>query len=211
MATLERGRPRDPGNDAAILDAALDLLIERGVAGASIEAIARRAGVGSKVTVYRRWQSKEDLLMAALEHARGPEPEPADTSLDALIDTTAALLSDTRFRTLMIRVIGASVEYPALVDAYTERHLRPRLDTLARTARASVVSGDFPSDTDPAVIEDAFAGAIGVVLLRRDTAPRIAARLRATLHQLGYRGQTGPEPGRVPQLPSSSGDPVDLT
>ncbi|MDN5914123.1 MAG: TetR/AcrR family transcriptional regulator [Pseudonocardia sp.] len=193
MARLERGRPRDPGNDAAILDAALDLLIERGAAGASIEAIARRSGVGSKVTVYRRWKSKEDLLMAALEHARGPESDPDDTSLEMLIDTTAASLSDARFRTLMVRVIGASVEYPALVDAYTDRHLRPRLDTLALVARASVASGDFPPDTDPAVIEDAFAGAIGVVLLRRDTAPRIAARLRATLSQLGYRPQRRPE------------------
>jgi AcrR family transcriptional regulator len=60
-----RGRPRDPDTDRAILHAAFDLFVERGVDGASMEQIARPAGVG-KLTVYRRW-SKEERLAQAIE------------------------------------------------------------------------------------------------------------------------------------------------
>ena len=61
-----RGRPRDPDIDTAILRAAFELFVERGIDGASIEQIAKRAGVG-KLTVYRRWSSKEELLAQAIE------------------------------------------------------------------------------------------------------------------------------------------------
>lgn len=192
VARVDRGgRPRDPGNDAAILDAALDLLIERGATGASIEAIARRAGV-AKLTVYRRWQSKEDLLMAALEHARNPDTDhvQATPSLDELVAHTAELLSRPRFRALMARVIGASVDHPKLVHAYTTRYLQPRLSTLARTARRAIDDGEFPPGTDPTAIQDVLAGAIGFTLLHGGdaiTAEEIEHRLHTMLRQMGYR------------------------
>ena len=55
------GRPRNPVVDQAILRAALELFIEQGIVGASIEKIAKRAGV-AKTSVYRRWSSREALL-----------------------------------------------------------------------------------------------------------------------------------------------------
>src|SRR2546423_2792358 len=62
---LRRGRPRDPQVDAAVTQAALDLLAEQGFAGMTIEGIAARAGVG-KAAVYRRWSSKVDIVVDAL-------------------------------------------------------------------------------------------------------------------------------------------------
>lgn len=191
VAGVDRGRPRDPSNDASILDAALDLLIERGAAGTSIEAVARHAGV-AKLTVYRRWRSKEDLLMAALEHARSPDLDGPGVgqSIEELVDSVAQLLSRPRFRALMARVIGASVDYPKLVTAYTARHLQPRLDALTDTARQAIIAGHFPPDTDPSVIQDSLASSIGFVLLQSAedvTAEQIAHRLRILLHHLGYR------------------------
>ena len=192
MARVDRGgRPRDPGNDSAILDSALDLLIERGAAGASIEAIARRAGV-AKLTVYRRWQSKEDLLMAALEHARNPDtdPTPATHSLDELVEHTAELLSRPRFRALMARVIGASVDHPELVQAYNTRYLQPRLTALADTARHAIDAGMFPPETDPTAIQDILTSSIGFTLLHSGgdiTAEQIEHRLHTMLRQMGYR------------------------
>ncbi|MFF5206250.1 TetR/AcrR family transcriptional regulator [Streptosporangium sp. NPDC000396] len=201
MAGVDRGRPRDPGNDASILDAALDLLIERGAGGASIEAIAKRAGV-AKLTVYRRWQSKEDLLMAALEYARsadvdvdaGTDTDATGRSIDELVEFIAELLSRPRFRALMARVIGASVDYPKLVKAYTERYLQPRLTALADTVRQAVDAGLFPPGTDPVAIQDVLSSAIGFVLLRGEdevTAEQIAHRLRTLLRQMGYRAPAG--------------------
>jgi AcrR family transcriptional regulator len=198
VARVDRGgRPRDPGNDAAILDAALDLLIERGAAGASIEAIARRAGV-AKLTVYRRWQSKEDLLMAALEHARSPDTDHprAAQSLDELVEHTAELLSRPRFRALMARVVGASVDHPKLVHAYTTRYLQPRMTALADTAQRAIDDGMFPPDTNPTAIQDVLASSVGFTLLHNDddiTAEQIKDRLHTMLRQMGYRasGKTG--------------------
>jgi len=191
VAGVERGRPRDPGNDASILDAALDLLIERGAGGTSIEAVAQRAGV-AKLTVYRRWRSKEDLLMAALEHARNPDLDTplVVQSIDELVGFIAELLGRPRFRRLMARVVGASVDYPKLVTAYTERYLRPRLDALADVAQQAIDAGRFPPDTDPSVIRDVLSSSIGFVLLQGEeevTAAQIERRLRLLLHHIGYQ------------------------
>jgi AcrR family transcriptional regulator len=59
------GRPRDPDVDRKIAQAALDLFGEAGWAGFSMEAVARRAGVG-KASLYLRWSGKEALLADAV-------------------------------------------------------------------------------------------------------------------------------------------------
>ncbi len=65
MADARRsiGAQRNPDSERAILDAARDLLAEEGLAGFSIEAVARRARAG-KPTIYRWWPDKTRLLLA---------------------------------------------------------------------------------------------------------------------------------------------------
>jgi AcrR family transcriptional regulator len=76
-----RGRPRDPELDARIRDHALDLLLDRGIEGTTMDEIAARAGAG-KASVYRRWSSKEDLVLDALDHVvRAEIPIPDTGSL----------------------------------------------------------------------------------------------------------------------------------
>ena len=48
------GRPRDAQTGRRILDAALELGLELGFDGLTVEGVAKRAGVG-KMTIYRRW------------------------------------------------------------------------------------------------------------------------------------------------------------
>jgi AcrR family transcriptional regulator len=59
------GRPRDPALERAILEAAVDVVVRRGLSGATVEEVARQAGTG-KAAVYRRWQSKTALVVAAV-------------------------------------------------------------------------------------------------------------------------------------------------
>jgi AcrR family transcriptional regulator len=68
-AALERSRPRPlAGNvrnratHAAIIEAAIAILNERGYGGFTIDAVARRSGAG-KPTIYRWWKSKSELFM----------------------------------------------------------------------------------------------------------------------------------------------------
>ena len=60
------GRPRSAEVHSAILTATVELFAEEGFDGMSLEAVANRAGVG-KTAIYRRWSSKEALVLDALK------------------------------------------------------------------------------------------------------------------------------------------------
>ncbi|MFZ1294493.1 MAG: helix-turn-helix domain-containing protein, partial [Pseudomonadales bacterium] len=64
VAGVRRGRPRSGASEQAILSATLELLAELGFRAVTVDAIAARAGA-SKSTIYRRWPTKEYLVIAA--------------------------------------------------------------------------------------------------------------------------------------------------
>ena len=67
----KRGRPRDPGANRRILDAARAVAGELGVHGASMSAIADRSGVG-KPTIYLRWANRREVIVAAIADIEAP-------------------------------------------------------------------------------------------------------------------------------------------
>ncbi|MDQ0271164.1 TetR/AcrR family transcriptional regulator [Cytobacillus purgationiresistens] len=69
VPSVSRGRPRSTKVHRSILEATLALLAEVGVERLSIEMVAKRAGVG-KSSIYRRWSSKEALIVDALEQIK---------------------------------------------------------------------------------------------------------------------------------------------
>ena len=73
-----RGRPRDPKTDERIIEAAAELLRQRGFERMTVDEVAAKAGVG-KATVYRRWPSKDDLAVAAMERLYSVEIPDVDT------------------------------------------------------------------------------------------------------------------------------------
>lgn len=62
VAKPKIGRPRSEVSQEAILRATHELLNEKGAAGMSVEAIAKRAKVG-KTTIYRWWPSMADIVL----------------------------------------------------------------------------------------------------------------------------------------------------
>ena len=76
------GRPPDPEREAAILDAALEVLAEVGYDRLTVSAVHQRARASAK-TVYKRWSGKEELMTAAL--ARAVERTAVDPG--ELVDT----------------------------------------------------------------------------------------------------------------------------
>ncbi|MGH2867319.1 MAG: helix-turn-helix domain-containing protein, partial [Solirubrobacteraceae bacterium] len=75
------GRKRDPGRDGVILDAALAVLAEHGYDGMTIDMVAARAD-SARATVYRRWATKDDLVLAAVARMSHD-----DVNLEELPDT----------------------------------------------------------------------------------------------------------------------------
>jgi AcrR family transcriptional regulator len=73
-----RGRPRDPDAEPRIRRYAVQLLLERGFDGMTVDDVAEAAGVG-KATIYRRWASKEQLASDAMADLFDIEIPDADT------------------------------------------------------------------------------------------------------------------------------------
>ena len=93
------GRPRSAEADEAILDAAVDAFIEGGWEGLTFEGVAARAGVG-KTTIYRRYASRLDLVIAAAERLAEEKGEAPDTGtlrgdLIALAEAHLWMLTET--------------------------------------------------------------------------------------------------------------------
>ncbi|KHO23152.1 TetR/AcrR family transcriptional regulator [Mycolicibacterium setense] len=169
MTTPGRGRPRDAATDRAILQAALDLFIERGVEGSSIEQIAKRAGVG-KPSIYRRWATKEELIAVAMETLIAEEvswasPEAIDIEspyelVEAAIESAAVTTTTPHYRALVARVLGSAVSHPALMAVYWDRYIMPRRELAARLLERAREHGTVSADADFDVAIDMMVGAI---------------------------------------------------
>lgn len=196
MTSRSPGRPRDPAADEAIIAAAAELLIERGVGGAGIEQIAQRAKV-AKVTVYRRWKSKHELLARAVESLREEIPDVESTrrspselpaSIEELLPQWAQLLTDPRFRDLTARLVGAGPDHPELLRAYWDHHVLPRKQRSTALLRSAMAAGVLPADADPDMLADMMTGAIlNLLLLRPNPADgdEVLDYLRRMFHQVG--------------------------
>ncbi|MEV0595681.1 TetR/AcrR family transcriptional regulator [Nonomuraea cavernae] len=171
-----RGRPRDPETDTAILAAALELFVERGVEGTSIEQVAKRAGVG-KLTLYRRWSSKEDLLAQAIEQRVRAEVTPSAADVYALtprdivervLPAAAEMAASPGFRALVARIMGSAVSHPQLMAVYWQHYILPRRELAAAMLRRAQQDGTVAADADLDVLIDMMAGAVTYRVLQPD-------------------------------------------
>ncbi|WP_434452152.1 TetR/AcrR family transcriptional regulator [Lentzea sp. E54] len=188
MAERSAGRPRDPEADNAILTAAFELFLERGLDGTSIEQVARRAGV-TRATVYRRFATKEDLLFSVIELPRtvaALDPERmAVAPPEETLRGWAALLSTEQSVQLLRRIVGASADNFELMRRYWTLFIAPR-----RAVLKDLLCPGFPPGTDLEVVVDVVGGALFYRALTRpehNTAEALETYLLQVLHQVGYR------------------------
>jgi AcrR family transcriptional regulator len=163
VAVAPRGRPRHPDTDRAILGATFRQLVEVGYGGLSVEAVAAAAGV-AKTTLYRRYPTKRDLVIAALESGTAFVP-PIDVT-----DTRAALAAFVRqaigamVETGAIRILGSLLveegREPDLLEVFRRRLLDPRRAMVTDLIRRGVDRGDIRTDVDPLIVTEMIAGAI---------------------------------------------------
>jgi AcrR family transcriptional regulator len=146
--TARRGRPRDPACDRAILEAARSTLARRGFTGASMEEIARRAGVG-KDTLYRRWSSKEQLVehllsVLAAEHVPVPADDDPRYALFVFLQDIVRLNARSDFGGIVAGIVGESARNPELAAAF-RRFWQQRRAVAADIVRRIVGPADDPA------------------------------------------------------------------
>lgn len=119
----KRGRPRDPSRDRAILDAARKVIALHGYTGATMEQIARRAGVG-KDTLYRRWPSKDqlviDLVASVAEEAVLPKPVDPDPRINLFmfLKDINHFTRSTDFGSVIAGIVGEAARNEELADSF---------------------------------------------------------------------------------------------
>jgi AcrR family transcriptional regulator len=157
------GRPRSTTADEAILDAAVELFAERGFEGLSVEEVATRAGV-SKATIYRRYPSKVDLVVAAGSCLTTEEIAFPDTGnlRDDLVALARALIkafnNSAAGRVLPVMVFERR-RYPALDEGY-QRFLAGRKARTRKMLRRAIDRGELPPNTDVEVMSSMLVGPI---------------------------------------------------
>jgi AcrR family transcriptional regulator len=157
------GRPRSERAERAILDAALELFAESGAAGVCMEAVAARAGVG-KATIYRRWPSKEDLLLAALTSMKSPLPQPRGESvredLVAMLQVMCKDAADPKWARRYTLLLGEGEKYPKVMQRYKENFIEPRRDMMRVVLRRGTANGELRPDVDVEVAMLMLTGAV---------------------------------------------------
>lgn len=161
-----------------MLDAALALLADRGLAAMSVDAVCERSGV-SKATIYRHWGSKERLCIEAVSCAQPEEADPdmqrADAGADrepddaraALVASLQAFITVTDPAVsgrLLARLVGEAVDNPELAQVWRARIIAPRRARLAALVARAVDQGDLRPDTDIDLAVDLL---LGPLLYRR--------------------------------------------
>ncbi|MDL2078195.1 TetR/AcrR family transcriptional regulator [Streptomyces sp. GXMU-J15] len=144
------GRPRDERVDRAVLGAVVALVAEGGLATVTMDAVALRAGVG-KMTIYRRWPTKQDLLIAAAEARVGPlsVPDLGDfrAELRVVLETRLKVYREPGIDRLLAAVIGAAAEADAVRSAYGAYSARVMAETRNILERG-IARGEVRPDTD---------------------------------------------------------------
>jgi len=158
-----RGRPADPDIERRVIAAALSVYGEVGWAGFTLDRVARRAPVG-KAALYRRWPTKEILLLAALEHLAEPPGPGADlTDLRGCLITMAGQVIDMFVgpKALVLpRVLIEAAQYPAQFDEMVQTIVLARFGGARAIIEAATDRGELPARTPPDLIIDAIMGRV---------------------------------------------------
>jgi AcrR family transcriptional regulator len=150
------GRPRDARADAAIRQAAIEVLADKGPGGFTVDEVAARAGCG-KATIYRRWPSRANLLLDTA-HSMGLEPERVDTGsvrddLVRLVTQLATKLRDTPAGRIMPGVIAEASVNPEMRQVLS-RFIQDRRQRPREVVERAIARGELPPGTDVDLVLD---------------------------------------------------------
>lgn len=144
-----RTRRRGRVLERAIHTAVLDLVIEQGAAGVTMEAVAARAAT-SKPVLYRRWPDRGALLRETLVPLAMEAIPHADTGsyrgdMLAILRGWAAFFASPR-GAVAVAIVGAMPHDPELASAFRGGVIAWRKEAMAETLTRAIDRGELRPD-----------------------------------------------------------------
>ena len=150
--TLNEMNTRIARTHAAVMDAAVELLIEGGPDALTVDGVVARSGV-AKSTFYRHWATRDQLVADVFEHM-APILDPPDPSLNfedslrQLVGRLAAIMSDERWRRVLPAFMMLKMHH-GNVAKLEQRISCEQIDVCGDVLKRGVDAGKIDPATDP--------------------------------------------------------------
>lgn len=170
---LPRGRPRDASRDDALRAAALAVLAEVGYRALTMDAVAATARAG-KATIYRRWDSKLDLVIDSCNHLVSrniPQPNTGSLAEDLreFLLAFAMFLSGPAGKAAQA-LVGELPHEPELAESFRKSFLRVQRDVLLAVLERAMARGEVSPEAPHGMVVE-LAGAALTYRLMLTTEP----------------------------------------
>jgi AcrR family transcriptional regulator len=156
-------RPRVEGErEQEILHATIDILAETGYDRLTMDAVAARAKA-SKATLYRRWNSKAQLVIDALLSEKQPMTAPDTGNLrDDLLGAFCGMggLTDARQIAILGSVITAISRDEEFAEAFRRDFIGPKKALSTEMFRRAQERGELKDDLDLELVAAALPGIV---------------------------------------------------
>ena len=184
MTPTETGtRPRVEGErELEILEATLEVLDEVGYDLLTMDAVATRAKA-SKATLYRRWNGKPELVVAAIMAHKGDAAVPDTGSLRGdLLEAYcggSGRLDDPLAQSVLSAVVTAMGRDPEFAEVYRRDFIGPKVASSRAIYERARERGEVHPDVDLSVLAPALAGIVlhRAFLLGDTVTPELVGRV----------------------------------
>ncbi len=160
-STRSRGRPISESVDRALVEAALHEFVERGYHAMSMESIAARAGV-SKVSLYRRWNSKlavaADVFRLLREATTVQDHGSLESDIRSLLNRSIGSRDTKTTAKTLMRTMGEISGNPELLALYREHILNPRIEQLRAIVERARLRKELRADLSTELASAMIAG-----------------------------------------------------
>ena len=142
--------PRIARTREVVLEAAAEIVKERGYGGATIEAVSERCGV-ARSTIYRHWPERAELVFDAMKSNVIPSPMPDTGNVrDDLLEIVTGIvtwLSDETSRMVVLSMIVAASREPKLAELHSSA-TRERRALIELVLTRGIERGELRGDID---------------------------------------------------------------
>lgn len=143
-----QGRPRSPLIDEAIVNAAIELTAEKGIAALTIDAIVTRAGT-TRPAFYRRFRNLSELLVVmgqSPELTRVPDTGTLEGDLAKLIGAHVAHLAHPVTREALAEIVGSLSREPEFALDFATHVNQPTRRVFQQIIDHAVQRRELPED-----------------------------------------------------------------